>query len=151
MKIILIDNVKGTGKKDEVKEVKDGYGSFLIKNKKAVLYSTKSNEVLNTQIKDRNDKEEQLILECTNIKNKLEKDTLEFLVKTGNDGKVFGSISSKQISEELKKKGYNIDKKLIDRENLNTLGSHTVTINLHKKVVAHLNVVLKAGGKWCQE
>lgn len=147
MKIILIDNVKGTGKKDEVKEVKDGYGSFLIKNKKAVLYSTKSNEVLNTQIKDRNDKEEQLILECTNIKNKLEKDTLEFLVKTGNDGKVFGSISSKQISEELKKKGYNIDKKLIDRENLNTLGSHTVTINLHKKVAAHLNVVLKAGGK----
>lgn len=147
MKIILIDNVKGTGKKDEVKEVKDGYGSFLIKNKKAVLYSTKSNEVLNTQIKDRNDKEEQLILECTNIKNKLEKDTLEFLVKTGNDGKVFGSISSKQISEELKKKGYNIDKKLIDRENLNTLGSHTVTINLHKKVVAHLDVVLKAGGK----
>lgn len=147
MKIILIDNVKGTGKKDEVKEVKDGYGSFLIKNKKAVLYSTKSNEVLNTQIKDRNDKEEQLILECTNIKNKLEKDTLEFLVKNGNDGKVFGSISSKQISEELKKKGYNIDKKLIDRENLNTLGSHIVTINLHKKVVAHLNVVLKAGGK----
>lgn len=147
MKIILIDNVKGTGKKDEVKEVKDGYGSFLIKNKKAVLYSTKSNEVLNTQIKDRNDKEEQLILECTNIKNKLEKDTLEFLVKTGNDGKVFGSISSKQISEELKKKGYNIDKKLIDRENLNTLGSHTLIINLHKKVVAHLNVVLKAGGK----
>lgn len=147
MKIILIDNVKGTGKKDEVKEVKDGYGSFLIKNKKAVLYSTKSNEVLNTQIKDRNDKEEQLILECTNIKNKLEKDTLEFLVKTGNDGKVFGSISSKQISEELKKKGYNIDKKLIDRENLNTLGTHTITINLHKKVVAHLNVVLKAGGK----
>ena len=145
MKIILIDNVKGTGKKDEVKEVKDGYGSFLIKNKKAVLYSTKSNEVLNTQIKDRNDKEEQLILECTNIKNKLEKDTLEFLVKTGNDGKVFGSISSKQISEELKKKNFNIDKKLIEADNINSLGVHLVKIKLHKKVIAELSVELKGG------
>ena len=92
-------------------------------------------------------KEEQLILECTNIKNKLEKDSLTFIVKTGNDGKVFGSISSKQISEELKNKGYLIDKKLISSENLNTLGLHNVTINLHKKVIVNLKVILKAGGK----
>lgn len=145
MKIILIDNVKGTGKKDEVKEVKDGYGSFLIKNKKAVLYSDRSKDILKTQIKEREDKEALLVKEMNEIKNKLEKDTLTFNVKTGDAGKVFGSISSKSISEELKKKGYSIDKKIINAENLNTLGTHTVKINLHKQVTAELNVVLKDG------
>lgn len=145
MKIILIDNVKGTGKKDEVKEVKDGYGSFLIKNKKAVLYSDKSKDILKTQIKEREDKEALLVKEMNEIKNKLEKDTLTFNVKTGDAGKVFGSISSKSISEELKKKGYSIDKKIINAENLNTLGTHIVKINLHKQVTAELNVVLKDG------
>ena len=145
MKIILIDNVKGTGKKDEVKEVKDGYGSFLIKNKKAVLYSDRSKDILKTQIKEREDKEALLVKEMNEIKNKLENDTLTFNVKTGDAGKVFGSISSKSISEELKKKGYSIDKKIINAENLNTLGTHIVKINLHKQVTAELNVVLKDG------
>lgn len=145
MKIILIDNVKGKGKKDEVKEVKDGYGSFLIKNKKAVLYSDRSKDILKTQIKEREDKEALLVKEMNEIKNKLEKDTLTFNVKTGDAGKVFGSISSKSISEELKKKGYSIDKKIINAENLNTLGTHIVKINLHKQVTAELNVVLKDG------
>ena len=81
----------------------------------------------------------------TKAKNKLEKDTLTFNVKTGDAGKVFGSISSKSISEELKKKGYSIDKKIINAENLNTLGTHIVKINLHKQVIAELNVVLKDG------
>ena len=145
MKIILIDNVNGTGKKDEVKEVKDGYGSFLIKNRKAVLYSDRSKDILKTQIKEREDKEALLVKEMNEIKNKLEKDTLTFNVKTGDAGKVFGSISSKSISEELKKKGYSIDKKIINAENLNTLGTHIVKINLHKQVTAELNVVLKDG------
>ena len=145
MKIILIDNVKGTGKKDEVKEVKDVYGSFLIKNKKPVLYSDRSKDILKTQIKEREDKEALLVKEMNEIKNKLEKDTLTFNVKTGDAGKVFGSISSKSISEELKKKGYSIDKKIINAENLNTLGTHIVKINLHKQVTAELNVVLKDG------
>lgn len=145
MKIILIDNVKGTGKKDEVKEVKDGYGSFLIKNRKAVLYSDRSKDILKTQIKEREDKEALLVKKMNEIKNKLEKDTLTFNVKTGDAGKVFGSISSKSISEELKKKGYSIDKKIINAENLNTLGTHIVKINLHKQVTAELNVVLKDG------
>ena len=145
MKIILIDNVKGTEKKDEVKEVKDGYGSFLIKNRKAVLYSDRSKDILKTQIKEREDKEALLVKEMNEIKNKLEKDTLTFNVKTGDAGKVFGSISSKSISEELKKKGYSIDKKIINAENLNTLGTHIVKINLHKQVTAELNVVLKDG------
>lgn len=145
MKIILIENVKGTGKKDEIKEVKDGFGTFLIKNKKAVLYSNKSKEVLNNELKERKLEYNSLVSACKEIKTKLEKEDLIFNVKSGKDGKVFGSISSKMISEKLKEKGYDVDKKKIEAENINTLGSHIVKINLHKEVVANLTVTLKGG------
>lgn len=145
MKIILIEDVKGTGKKDEIKEVKDGFASFLIKNKKAVPYSLKSKEVLNTQIEERKEKEAELIDNCNKIKQEIENLEIRIPVKTGKEGRVFGSISSKQISEELKKKNINIDKKLINAENINTLGTHLVKINLHKKVSAELKVILEGG------
>ena len=75
-------------------------------------------------------------------KERLEKISLEFGVKA-NNGKVFGSISSKQISEELKKLGFDIDKKMIViDESLSVLGVHVVSINLHKKVKAELKVKL---------
>lgn len=145
MKIILIDNVKGTGKKDEIKEVKDGFGSFLIKEKKAVPYSNKSKEVLNMEIIDRNRKEETLIEEMTSLKNRLEKIELKFKVNTGKEGRVFGSISSKQISEELSKQNIKVDKKQIEANNINCLGTHIVKISLHKKVTAQLRVTLLGG------
>ena len=103
MKIILIEDVKGTGKKDQVKEVKDGFGNFLVKNKQAVPYTEKSKEVLSNQLEDRRNKEQQDIKECQILKDKLEKTEVKIKVKTGTYGKVFGSISSKQISEEDRK------------------------------------------------
>lgn len=145
MKIILLENVKGTGKKDEIKEVKDGFGNFLIKSKKAVSYSEKSKEVLKTQLENKKEEEDRIYKEALELKSKLEKTKLTFKVKTGIQDKVFGSISSKQISEELKKKNLNVDKKIIDAENINSLGMHLVKIKLHKKVTAELNVELKGG------
>lgn len=145
MKIILLENVKGTGKKDEIKEVKDGFGNFLIKSKKAVSYSEKSKEVLKTQLENKKEEEDRIYKEALELKSKLEKTKLTFKVKTGVQDKVFGSISSKQISEELKKKNLNVDKKIIDAENINSLGMHLVKIKLHKKVTADLNVELKGG------
>lgn len=145
MKIILLENVKGTGKKDEIKEVKDGFGNFLIKSKKAVSYSEKSKEVLKTQLENKKEEEDRIYKEALELKSKLEKTKLTFKVKTVIQDKVFGSISSKQISEELKKKNLNVDKKIIDAENINSLGMHLVKIKLHKKVTAELNVELKGG------
>ena len=144
MKVIFLKDVKKQAKKDEIKEVKDGYASYLISSGLAVPYTKGSQEVLNKEIKERQDREDELVNECMKIKNKLENTSIKFKVKTGGNGKVFGSVSSKQISEELTKKGYDIDKKKIVTDgDLNVLGTHIVTINLHKKVSFKINVILE--------
>ena len=145
MKVIFLKDVKGQGKKDDIKEVKDGYAeNFLIKNGYAIKYSSRSKEILDNQIEDRNEKEKELIKECEEIKKKLESKTYTFKVKSGKEGKVFGSVSSKQISDELNKQGFKIDKKkiLID-DALTTLGHHNVKIELHKKVIAEIKIIME--------
>ena len=144
MKVIFLKDLRGQGKKDEIKEVKDGYAeNFLIKNGYAIKYTSKSNEILNKQIEKRNQDEKDLIKECEKIKKELENIDITFKVKTGKDGRVFGSISSKQISDALDKKGYKIDKKKISIDGqINTLGTTIVDINLHSKVVAKLKINL---------
>ena len=144
MKVIFLKDVKNQAKKDEIKEVKDGYASYLIKEGLAVLYTKGSEKVLNQEIKDRQDREDEIVKECNKVKSKLENKNIKFKVKTGNNGKVFGSISTKQISEELSKLGYDIDKKkIVINEDINTLGTHIVTINLHKKVSFKINIILE--------
>ena len=144
MKVIFIKDLRGQGKKNDIKEVSDGYATnFLIKNGYAVKYTKTSVNILDEQIKERELKEKEDIKIASEIKDKIEKETIKFNVKVGKDSKVFGSISTKQIAEELKKIGYNIDKKNIKIDiPLTSLGTHIVKINLHKKVDANLKVVL---------
>lgn len=145
MKVIFLKDVKGQGKKDDIKEVKDGYAeNFLIKNGYAIKYSSRSKEILDNQIEDRNIKEQELIKECEEIKKKLESKSYTFKVKSGKEGKVFGSVSSKQISDELNKLGFKIDKKKILLDGaLTTLGYHNVKIELHKKVIAEIKIIME--------
>ena len=144
MKVIFLEDVKKQAKKDEIKEVKDGYARYLISEGLAVPYTKGSVDVLNKEIKDRQDKEDAFVEECNKIKNKLNDKIIKFKVKTGANGKVFGSISTKQISDKLKEMGYDIDKKKISvKEEINTLGTHIVTVSLHKKVVFNINIVLE--------
>ena len=143
MKVIFIKDVKGQGKKDDIKDVKDGYAKFLISSGAAVAYTSTSMNVLNKQLDQRREDEEKLIKECNVIKNKLKGKKLEFEVKTGANDKVFGSISTKQISDKLAELGFDIDKKKISCDTeVNTLGTHEVTITLHKEVVFKVDVVL---------
>ena len=144
MRVILLEDVKKQGKKDDIINVKDGYGMYLINNKKAVLETKGSSKVLKKQTDAAIEKEKLVIRECEELKKKLEKMTLKFKVKTGNDGKVFGKISSKQICLELEKKGLNVDKKKIKIDvPINNLGVTNVDIVLHKKVKAVLKVQLQ--------
>lgn len=144
MKVIFLKDVKGQGKKDEIKEVKDGYAkNFLIKNKYAVAYTETSNKRLNEEIETRKKKNEEDIKNANEIKKKLSKEKIVFNVKTGKEDRVFGSISTKQIKDELDKLGYDIDKKkiMIDLP-ISSLGHHIVKIELHKEVIANLEVIL---------
>lgn len=144
MRVILLADVKKQGKKNDIIEVKDGYGNYLINNKLAVLETKGSSKVLKKQTEMAALEENLLLKECENIKDKLEKMVLNFKVKTGKNGQVFGQISTKQIADELKKKGFDIDKRKIKLDVLiNTLGTTNVKVLLHKKVEATLKIHLE--------
>lgn len=144
MKVIFLKDVKGQGKKDEIKEVKDGYAmNYLIKNKYAVRYSETGNKILKEQISDRLKKEEIDVKNAKDVALRLKKVVITFKVKTGKNDMVFGSISSKQIKEELDKLGFNIDKKKIILDNpVSSLGHHIVKIELYKEVIGEVDVHL---------
>lgn len=146
MKVIFIRDLKNQGKKNEIKEVKDGYATnFLIKNGYAVKYTKGSMDRLDSDIQSERELNEKNILEANKVKEKLEREVLTFNVSNGKNDKVFGSISSKQIVEGLNSLGYKIDKRkiLIDSP-LNTLGGHTVRVELYKNIYANLCVNLKS-------
>lgn len=145
MKVILLKDVKKQGKKDQIIEVSDGYAeNFLIKNGLAVKYTEGSKKRLQNELETKALEEDLLIRDCKQIKEQIEKTPITFKVKSGKNGKIFGTISSKQISEELNKKGYNIDKKQIEINTpIDTLGTHIIKIKLHKKVEANISITVK--------
>ena len=138
MRVILIEDVKKQGKKGDVLTVKDGYGTYLINNHKAVLETKTSKKNLKKHLEE----QDQIKLN-SNLKKDLEKLTLTFKVKTGKEGQVFGSISTKQISTELKTQGYDVDKRKIKIDvPVNTLGTTIVTVELYKDIEANLKINL---------
>ena len=145
MKVILLKDVKKQGKKDQIIEVSDGYANnFLIKNGLAVKYTETSKNRLSTELEKRALDEKLLIDKCNMLKGRIEKLTLTFEFKVGKNGKIFGSVSSKQIAEELEQKGINVDKKTIEiNYPIDSLGIHEVDIKLHKSVIAKANIAVK--------
>lgn len=142
MKVIFLKDVKGQGKKDEIKEVKDGYAmNFLIKKGYAEPANTSNLKNLSIKKETRKLEESLLIKDMESLKKELEKITLKFTVKTGEQDKMFGQISVKQIKEELNKNGYSIDKTKIKIDHpIMSLGMHNVDIELHKEVIASVKV-----------
>lgn len=145
MKVIFIKDVKGQGKKDEIKEVKDGYAkNFLIKNGYAVSYTQTSNKILESELEKRKELDLESRDNANKLKQELEKLHIIFMVNAGKEDKVFGSISTKQIKDELDKKGYKVDKKKIMLDApISSLGHHFVNIELYKDIIAKVDIELK--------
>lgn len=146
MKVIFLKDLKKQGKKNEIKEVSDGYATnYLIKNGYAVKYTKSSSDRLDAQMTNDKINEEKNIKMANDVKNKLEKEKIVFFVQTSKEAKVFGSISSKQIYERLVELGYDIDKKkIMINEPLSSIGTFFVDIVLYKKIIAKISVELKS-------
>lgn len=143
MKVILLKDVKGIGKKSEIVNVKDGYGAnYLIPNRLAVMYSEKSQEILNQQKKAEADNIERLKAEAKETAKKLESIVLEFSAKGSGDGRMFGTISTKQIETELREKHkIEIDKrKFVDKQLVDHFGYSKLTIELYKGITGVITV-----------
>ena len=146
MQVIFLKDLKGQGKKGEIKEVADGYAiNFLIKKGYAVKKTETSLNKLNIQKENDRLQDEKCTKEALEMAKKLENMVITFTAKAGAGDRMFGSISSKQIKEELDKKGYSFDKKQIKSETINSFGFHNVEINLYKNVMGTIRVEVRKG------
>ena len=144
MKVILKQDVKKVGKKGQIVEVSDGYArNFLIARGLAVAETKKSLEILGEEKKIEAAEEKKREEAAKATAETLEGMTLDFHVRSGVEGKVFGSVSTKQIAQELMKKGITIDKKkILDTAPIQSLGVTKVRVELHKNVIGTIRVRL---------
>lgn len=143
MKVIMLKDVKGVGKKSEIVNVKDGYASnYLIPHGLAIMQSDKALEILGEQKKQEAENIEKMKQNAREIAAKLEKITVEFEAKGSGDGRMFGTISTKQIEEELKAKhGIEIDKrKFVEKMAVDHFGYSKLKIELYKGIIGTVTV-----------
>lgn len=146
MKVVLLKDVKGTGKKGEIKEVADGFAkNFLLKNGSAkVADNSALNE--NKRMSEASAyHKQQEILAAKELAKKLEGQTIKLKIKCGSNGKTFGSVTNKEISEGLEKSGIVLDKKKIDlKEPIKTTGIYAVVAKIYPEISAKFNVEIVA-------
>ena len=136
MELILKEDVENLGFKDDIVNVKNGYGrNFLIPNGLAMLATESNKKVLAEKIKQSQNKQKKAIDEAQKIVKKLEKLELKITAKALEDDKLFGSVTSAEISKELSTNGLEIEKKYIQlSSNIKKTGSYTVNVRLHREV-----------------
>ena len=141
MKVILTADVKAQGKKGDVINVSDGYAfNYLFKNNLAVPASAGNVSVNNARKKAEEERIAQETAEARVLAKKLESMTIELNLEVGENGKAFGSITGKEIADELLKHGINVDRKKIELDTIKTVGSFVAVAKLYKGVSAKLKL-----------
>lgn len=148
MKVILLQDVKSLGKKDEIVDVSDGYARNFVLPKKLGLEATPKN--LN-ELKLKKAHEDKVAAEnlaaAQALAKQMEEESVTLSIKVGEGGRTFGAVSSKEIAEAMKKQlGHDIDKKkIVLKDPIKSVGTHTVDVKLHTKVTAKLSVKVVEG------
>ena len=135
MEIILLTDIANLGHKDDIVDVKQGYGrNYLIPQGYAILATPSARKVVAENIRQRAHKEAKLKAEAEEIAAQLAEVKLTIGAKTSSTGKIFGSVNSIMISESLKEKGFDIDRKKIVLKDVKEIGTYTALIKLHREV-----------------
>ncbi len=146
MKVLLLTDVRGTGKKGEIKEVSDGYANnFLIKTGKAKRADNSAISENKTKIAANDYHKEMERQEAVKLAEKLKGQKFSVKIKCGENGKTFGSITAKEIADVLSEKGFDVDKRKIELKNpIRTIGSSEVNIKLHSTVSVKIMIEVEA-------
>ena len=135
MEIILLTDIANLGHKDDIVDVKQGYGrNYLIPQGYAILATPSARTVVAENLRQRAHKEAKLKAEAEEIAAQLAEVKLTIGAKTSSTGKIFGSVNSIMISESLKEKGFDIDRKKIVLKDVKEIGTYTALIKLHREV-----------------
>lgn len=145
MKIILTEYVKKIGKKGEVVNVKQGYfRNYILPNNLGVEANKENLAKLDEHLKQLKKEEDENTKAAMENKEKIEKTEVVIKVKAGENGKLFGSITNMDIKKALDEKNIEVDKKKIDKADIDSLGDYEVTIKLYQQVSAKLKVKVEA-------
>ena len=142
MEVILKQDLKGLGYKNDIVKVKNGYGrNFLIPQRIAVLATDSNKKMQAEEIKQSSFKEQKLRNEATAMVAKFADVTVKVGAKAGESGKIFGSVTNIQLADALKKAGYDVERKNIEmnEEAIKALGTYTAKVRLFKEVSATIN------------
>lgn len=135
MQIILLTDIANLGHKDDIINVKPGYGrNYLIPQVYAILATESSKKIVAENIKQRAHKEAKLKAEAEELATKLEAVKLTIGAKTSSTGKIFGSVNSIMIAESLQAQGFDVDRKKIMLKEIKEVGTYTAVIKLHREV-----------------
>lgn len=136
MQVILLEDIANLGYKDDIVNVKSGYGrNYLIPQKKAIIASESAQKVLAENLRQRAHKLEKIKADAEALAAKMEGLTLTIGAKTSSTGTIFGSVTNIQVAEELAKKGFDVDrKKIVIKDAVKEVGSYKALVKLHKEV-----------------
>lgn len=145
MQVILLCDVKGTGKKGEMVTVSDGYArNFLLKKKLAQIANNTNKNILSQANKAKEFHKEQELEGFRQIAEKIKGITITFTVKVGENGKLFGAITAKEVADKFKEMGYDIEKRKIDLPALKTIGKFAGTVHFAPKIDGKFFVELQS-------